>query len=219
MPKIENPLQIKDLKIALKDLEKMVKYSDEKWRSWLINWNNSRKSWNNIPIEWGGVFHMRPREAWANWLFCACSKKAFWIDVIFRESEDWDWLIVDKESWWFIITEHVAAMNFPWWKKIETGEDRIISAIEHKIKKWEKYAENKFLIVFSEGAWKWYPNKVAKAISGKHNFQWIYCISLLEISKDGSYSYSISQFLVEYAPTYCITINSDFSDWKVEKIQ
>lgn len=209
---------VKDLKIILKDLEPMVRWWDKHWRLWLTNWNNLKKKTDNIPIEGWWEFNLRYREAWANWLLCVTLRYAHDLDLTFGEYKNTDWIIVDRKSDSFVITEHVAAMNFTEQDKKEKGEEKVISAINKKISKGKEYANWKFLVVLSEGMWKRYPNKVAKAIKDKHNFKWIYCIWLITWS-DNKYIYSVSQFIWDNAPTYTIEINSDFTDRKIKKIQ
>ncbi|EKD44221.1 MAG: hypothetical protein ACD_71C00209G0003 [uncultured bacterium (gcode 4)] len=214
---MNNRLQIKDFKIALKDFERIVKTCDKYWRSWLINGNNLEKKTDNIPIEWGWYFCMRYRESWANWLLCAVFQN-IGINVTFAESNIGDWIILDKNTGIWIITEHVAAMDFNNGKTLPKWEERIIQAIKEKIKKGEEYARGKRLVVFLDGADKWYPDKVWKVITSTHNFESIYCVWLLVGNNDG-YTYSISQFSDNHSPTYLVHINSDFTNWRVERIQ
>lgn len=209
---------IKDLKIALKDLEPMVRWWDKHWRLWLKNWNNLIKKTDKIPIEGWWEFNLRYRETWANRLLCVTLRYAHNLDLTFGEYQDTDWIIIDRKSGSFVITEHVAAMNFTEQDENQKWEGKVISAINHKISKGKEYVNWKFLVVFSDGMGKRYPNKVAKTVKDKHHFKWIYCIWLIT-GDNNKYVYSISQLLWDNAPTYTIEINSDFTDRKIKKIQ
>lgn len=64
----------------------------------------------------------------------------------------------------------------------------------------------------------WYPNKVGKAIAGTHAFEAVYCVGLLTCD-DSGYVYSVTQFDDQHSPTWRVSVNEDFTDWKVEQIQ
>ena len=63
--------QIKDLKIALKDMEPMVR--------------NPKFLHNGRDIQ---NFSLRPREVWANWLLCAVMQKIHGTNMTFIEDKD-----------------------------------------------------------------------------------------------------------------------------------
>lgn len=211
-----NNRQIKDFKIALKDFEAIIKSVDNKWRLWLIDGNNLKQS-GKIPIEWGWEFNMRYREAWANRLLCVVLQKIDWMERTFWEDEA-DWYILNKNNNYYIRTEHVVAMDFPKGKKLPQGEQRVLSAIEHKVKKGEDYAKGKHLVVFMDGSGVRYPSKVSKDIYWKHHFKGIYCVSLKSISNN-EYQYYVTNFGDNNSITHLVDINFDFTDWKVTKIQ
>src|SRR3989344_2728535 len=168
--------QIKDLMIALKDMEPMVK--------------NPKFLWNGRDMP---NFSLRPREAWANWLICAVLQYLHGDRITFAEDNDGDGIILDKVTGVWIPTEHVSALDTHSGSKLSNGETRIINAIMIKVDKGPEYAKGKNLIVFFDGAGVWYRNKVREAINGKHNFNMIYAVGLLESGKNG-YSYSVTEF-------------------------
>lgn len=209
---------VKDFKELLKDFEPIVTGADNRGRLWLHGGNNSEKKIDGILVKGGGkTFNLRYREAWANWLICVVLRHVHGDNITFTDDEDGDGNIYNKTNEEYIITEHVAAMDFPG-KKLPKGEDRVIQAIEHKIKKGEKYAAGKHLIVFMDGADLWYPNKVGRQIAGKHNFQTIFCVALITGGTSG-YKYGVTQFFSDHSPCWEVSINADFTDWEVIKIQ
>jgi len=194
---------IKDLKIALRDFEPMVK--------------NPKYLWNGRDIQ---NFSLRPREAWANWLICAVLRHMYKRDITFMEDTKGDGFIVDKERKIIVPTEHVSALNIPKGKKLPNGEQRVIDAINLKIAKGPDYARNKLLVAFFDGAGKFFRNKIRKAIFGRHNFEAVFCVGLLNSGK-GGYSYSVSEFRDSFGDqsiTHIVEINGDFTDWKVSQI-
>ena len=193
--------QIKDMAIALKDMEPMVK--DPRF---LIN---GRDILN---------FSLRPREAWANWLICSVLQKLHGEDITFAEDTEGDGIILDQRTGLYVTTEHVSALEIPESKKvIPKGEDRIIEAINHKIKRGPDYAKNKSLIVFFDGAGEWYRNKVREGINGRHNFDSVYAVGLLISDEDG-YTYSVTQFFEKHSVSFKVQIDDDFTSWSVEQI-
>lgn len=191
---------IKDLKVALKDFEPMVK--------------NPKHLWNGRDIQ---NLSLRPREAWANWLLCAVLQKLHGARITFAEDKDGDGLIVDKNTGAAMLTEHVSALEIPRGKKLPKGEQRIIDAMNKKIARGPGYAEGKWLVVFFDGAGKFYRNKIREAIKGRHRFSAIYCIGLLT-SGPGGYTYAITEFKDSHGDksiTFKIEINGDFTEWKI----
>jgi len=194
---------IKDLKIALKDFEPMVK--------------NPQFLWNGRDIK---NFSLRPREAWANWLICVVLRHMHKRDITFMEDRKGDGFIIDKERKIIVPTEHVSALNIPKGKKLPNGEQRVIDAINLKIGKGSDYAKNKLLVAFFDGAGKFFRNKIRKAIFGKHNFEAVFCVGLLNSGKSG-YSYSVSEFRDSFGDqsiTHKVEINGEFTDWQIFQI-
>jgi hypothetical protein len=77
------------------------------------------------------------------------------------------------------------------------------------------------LIVFPEGnGGEWKPNRVARSIEGKHQFDGVWVVQLNGV-KDGKYEYGVARLTMETgdAPTWVIKISSAFDDWTVEQIQ
>lgn len=207
-----NTKVIKDFKVALKDFEPMIKNNFTKL------FLNGREFDN---------FSLIPREAWANWLLCAALSEVSGKDITFAEDKKGDGLIIVKDTFEVIPTEHVSALENKH-NPQPKGENRIINAINEKIKKSEDfakkgidYAKGKWLVVFFDGAEKFYRNKIRESIKGKHNFGSVFCIGLLTI-QDGAYSYLITEFRDSYgdqSKSFKICINKDFTNWKVERIK
>lgn len=194
---------IKDLKIALKDFEPMVK--------------DPKHLWNGRDIK---NFSLRPREAWANWLVCGVLRYMHKRDITFMEDDKGDGFIVDKEKRIIVPTEHVSALNIPKGKNLPSGEQRIINAVNLKIAKGANYAKNKLLVVFFDGAGEFFRNKIREAIFGKHNFEAVFCAGLLNSGADG-YSYSVTEFRDSFgnqSVTHKVEINGDFTDWRISQI-
>lgn len=195
---------IKDFKIILKDFEPMVREPVK----WLLNGRD-------IPN-----FSLRPREAWANWLLCVVLRKIHGEHITFAEDIKYDGIIVNKNTGELIITEHVSALENVH-NPQPKGEERVINAINKKIEKGSEYAKNKWLIVFFDGAEKFYRNKIRESIKGKHNFGAVYCIGLLNSGENG-YSYSVTEFKEsssDRSVTFKVDINADFTDWCIEQIK
>jgi hypothetical protein len=213
--------QISDLRIALKELEKMVKGRDKKGRLFLIDGNNNPGKTGVIPIIDGTEFKMRYREAWANWLFCAVLNFVSEGDFTFQEDGSGDGIIVNRKNGHWFLVEHVSAMTYDKGQQLPKGEARVLWAINKKIEKDRKnpgYADRKTLIVFLDGAEKWYPNRVGRAIAGTHNFSAVYCIGLWS-SESNMYRYTVSDLRPHHSPTYSVEINDDFTDWTVSQLQ
>lgn len=194
---------IKDLKIALKDFEPMVK--------------DPKHLWNGRDIK---NFSLRPREAWANWLICVVLRKMHKRDITFMEDDKGDGFIVDKDKKIVVPTEHVSALDIPKGKKLPKGEQRIIDAINLKISKGSSYAKGKLLVVFFDGAGEFFRKQIRASIFRKHNFEAVFCVGLLNSSKDG-YSYIVTEFRDSFGNqsiTHKIEINGDFTDWNISQI-
>jgi hypothetical protein len=198
---MEKRQQVKDLHIVLKDFEPMVK--DPRFL------RNGRK----IPN-----FSVLPREAWANWLLCVVLRDFFKRDIVFAEDDKTDGVIFDKDIKQWFFTEHVSALQTPGPHAILKGEDRVLHAIQLKIDRGLKYAKNKRLVVFIEDAGTWYPNRVARAINGKHGFDAVYCIGVSLITNKG-YTYFVTQLDHVVSPAWEVFIKDDFSDWSIKRIQ
>lgn len=199
----KNKKLIKDFKIALKDLEPLVK--------------DPRFLWKGREL---GNFSLRPREVWGNWLVCVVLRKIHGRDITFMDDDNGDGFIVDKEKGVIVQTEHVCALEIPEGKKWPTGENRVIDAINLKIGKGSEYAAGKVLIVFFDGAGRFYRNKIRESIYGKHNFEAVFCVGLLE-SNDDSYSYAVTEFRNSFGDksrTFEVSINKDFNYWTVTPI-
>ncbi|OGN06898.1 MAG: hypothetical protein A2750_03020 [Candidatus Yanofskybacteria bacterium RIFCSPHIGHO2_01_FULL_45_42] len=194
---------IKDFKIALRDLELMVK--------------NPAHLWNGRDLK---NFSLRPREAWANWLICVVLRHMHKRDITFMEDDKGDGFIVDKERIIIVPTEHVSALNIPKGKKLPSGEQRVIDAIDLKIAKGIEYAKGKLLVVFFDGAGEFYRNRIRESIFGRHSFEAVFCVGLLDSSEKG-YSYSVTEFRDSFGDqsvTHKVEISGDFIDWKISQV-
>jgi len=206
--KIKNRIQqevrmVKDLRMVLKDFESIVR--DPKWL------------WSGRRIQ---NFNLLPREAWGNWLVSVVLHKTSGRDVTFADSGKGDGFIVDKDIKKTFPTEHVSALDIPKGKKLPEGEQRVINAINQKIRKGPNYARGKILVVFFDGAGKFFRNKIREAIFGKHNFEAVFCVGLLT-SDNAGYSYSVTEFRNAFGNqsiTHKVEINNSFTDWRVLKI-
>ncbi len=213
--------QIKDLRVALKQFEPILKTRDSKGRHFLIDGNNSPQQAGVIPLTDGTVFKMRYREAWANLLFCFVLNFIEKQDYTFQEDAQGDGIIVNRNTENWFLVEHVSAMDYPKGKILPKGEERVIWAINKKIEKDQKkagYAKDKTLIVFLDGAEKWYPNRVGRGVAGKHNFARVYCIGLCS-SKEVEYRYSVSDLRAAHSPTYIVEIHDDFNNCDIYQVQ
>lgn len=194
---------VKDLRIALKDFEPMVK--------------NPQFLWNGREIK---NFSLRPREAWANWLVCAVLRKMHGREITFMEDNAGDGFIIDKDLKLAFQTEHVSALDVPKGRKLHSGEQRVIDAINLKIAKGHDYAREKLLVVFFDGAGQFFRSKIRENIFGKHNFEAVFCVGLLDSSVNG-YSYSVTEFRDSFGDqsvTHKVDINGDFTDWHITQI-
>lgn len=194
---------IKDLRVALKDFEPMVK--------------DPKHLWNGRDIQ---NFSLRPREAWANWLVSAVLSKLQQRSITFMEDDVGDGYIFDREKRGIFPTEHVSALNIPKAKKLPSGERRMIDAINTKIDRGAEYAQNKILVVFSDGAGEFYRNKIRENIYVRHNFEAVFCVVLLDSGPSG-YSYIVTEFrnsFGEQSISHKVEINSDFTDWTVTQV-
>lgn len=214
-------LQIKDLRAALKDLEWMFKGADKKGRLFLIDGNNSPGEAGVIPVAGGGTFRMRYREVCGNWLLCAVLSFALGEDYTFQDDPEGDGVLVNRTTSTGFLVEHVSAMDYPKGRTLPVGDDRAIWAVQKKIQKSKKnsgYAEGKILLVFMDGAGKWWPNKVGRAIAETHDFLHVFCVALLN-AEGGIYKYSVSQLVKDHSPTFVVEINQGFTDYKVYQVQ
>lgn len=194
---------VKDLKIALKDFEPMVK--DPKWL------------WSGRRIE---NFNLLPREAWGNWLTSVVLRKMHDRDITFADSDEGDGFIVDKSLKSIFPTEHVSALDIPEGRKWPSGEQRAIEAINLKIAKGHEYARGKILVAFFDGAGEFFRSKIREAIFRKHNFEAVFCVGFLTSDNTG-YAYSVTEFRDSFEDrsiTHKVDINNDFMDYCVLKI-
>lgn len=194
--------QIKDFKVALKDMEPYVKDA---------NYLIKGREFTN--------FSLRPREAWANWLVCVVLRKFYGDAITFAEDTIGDGFLVDKKNNIAIPTEHVSALENPH-NKQPKGETRVIEAINKKIKRGPDYAQGKILVVFFDGAEEFLRSKIRESIKGRHNFISIFCVGLLTVDENG-YGYVVTEFREEYGDkslSFKVQINSDFTNWEVSQI-
>ena len=173
--------------------------------------NRPRKRVNSI---------LRPRELLANILICAAGN----FDdprnrlTVCTDPSGGDGLVFNERHGGYMTTEHVFVPSKADDK--ETVESRILFAVEHKNKKGSSYASGKDLVVFSEAKGWWKPNVVARKIAGRHDFETVWVIHL-EHAGDAGYSYCVAWLEATHgnAPCWRVSINGDFTDWQVQRIQ
>ena len=188
-----------NLKICLKEMEPHIKNVKPLW--------NGRDSKN---------FSLRAREIWSLWLICAVVRTTTNKQVTFCEDNDRDGILVDMDADEWIKVENVSAMNFPN-TNLPLGEERIINAIEDKIKSC--IVQNDLvLVVFFDGAKLFFPNKIAKAVYGRHNFINIYLVGLVS-QENNKYLYSVSELFPDFAEVHLIEINENWTNYTVQKYQ
>jgi hypothetical protein len=195
--------QISNLKNVLKDIEPYVK--DPQFLT-------QGKRFKN--------FDMLVREAWANFLLCVVLNEITNHDYTYREDPGGDGIIFNKTDKTSFFVEHVCAMDFPAGKKLPAGEDRVIWAIDHKIKRGKDYAKDKSLVVFFDGAGWFRRDKIRENIYHRHDFKVIFIIGLLDTNS--GYSYSVTEYRNSFGDksiTHKVSINDDFTDWSVEQVK
>ncbi len=216
--------QISSLRACLKELEPMVKERDAKGRLYLLNGSNAIKKIDAIPVMDDTVFNMRYREAWANWLLCAVFNYQYNADFTFQEMPEntiGDGIIFDKLTKKRLVVEHICAIDLDNGPKLARGTKRIHNAINKKFDKDKNnpgYANGKCLVVFTDGVGIWYPNKIGNEMNHNHKFIAVYCISMISFETN-VLTYSVSEFKRGDSPTYSVTINEDFTNWEVRKLQ
>lgn len=192
---------IKDLKIALKDLEKYVKTPDFL--------RKGRKFTN---------FSLLPREAWANWLVCVFGNSQTGGNLTFGEDpENGDGIILDsKNREKYVLTEHVFITDLDQGNASEVIVNRIFS----KFRKGKEYGKGRTLIVFCEMKGTVFPSDVRRAIYKQNTFDNIYLI-VLESSESDGYSYFITPLITNspHLTLHRIRINDEFKEWSVELIE
>lgn len=196
--------RIRDLRIALKDLEPRVK--DPRF------------------LRVGRVFtnfNLRPREVLANWLLCVVGNYQNGNeDLTFSDDPTGgDGIILNQADGRYMATEHVFIPP-PQPNSTDGVEDLIVQKIEHKMRKGVAYARGKHLIVFSEAVGLWYPNRVARRIAGQHEFASVWVVAL-ERGDEIGFQYSVACPVAgpEDSPAWRVSINADFTDWEVERVQ
>lgn len=192
---------VKDLQIALKDIEPHVRRVEPLW--------------NGPPFE---NFSLRAREIWSLWLLCAVMGRVNGKRVTFCEDDERDGILVDLDADNWIKVENVAVMKFGDREPLQ-GEQGIIEAIQKKIDKGEQYAKGLILTVFYDGIGEMYVNRVAKHFAGKHHFEKIYLIGLITDNGGAQYSYVVNDLYEHDASIYRIDISPDFLSWEVTQIQ
>lgn len=195
-----NAKVIKDFRVALKDMEPMVKDPGFLRRG------------RKIPN-----FNMLPREAWANWLLCTVYRHLHGETVTFAEDEKGDGILIDQVNGICVPIEHVSALQVPSKRPLPTGDQAVIDAVLKKAARGEEYARGKLLLVFFEGVGKFTRQNIREAIHGKHSFVKVYSVGLLTCDDNG-YSYAVTEYNDGHSQTFIVTITPDFDSWTVEQI-
>lgn len=195
--------QIKNLNIAMKDLEPYVK--NPKFLTQGVRLQN---------------FNMLVREAWANILLCTVLRKITGHDYTFQEEMNGDGIIFNNTDSTSFGVEHVCAMDYPAGRKLPQGDARIIWAIDHKIARGADYAKDKALVVFFDGAGMFTRQNIRENICGRHGFKAVFIIGLLEVV-DSKYSYLVTEFRDSFGDkslSHRVEIDKDFKGWAITQI-
>lgn len=171
---------------------------------------NTKELWNGKPIEGLGL---RPREALVNWLHCAVLQH-LGADVTFGEDYIGDGILIDRKTATVMPTEHVSALFVDSAPSNLPPQERIIAAINKKIKKGKDYGKGKILMVLADGRGPVNPEQIMRTV-GPHHFESIVLIALRNIEDPVAYT------LVDmvHDKSYVVQFNPDFSDWDVEEIR
>ncbi len=158
-------------------------------------------------------------EMWGNWLLCAYLRRYFSSEITFADDGNGDGTVFNRKTQEGFRTEHVCALDNPNAREIlPLGDQRIIEKINLKINKNYSDADKLALVVFFDGAMKWYRNKIREAIKGKSKFGIIYLIGLLTKDERGL-MYTLTELHENTSFTFKIHINSDFTHWSVSKLE
>jgi hypothetical protein len=200
--------RFKSLKVALKELEPFIR--------------NGEHLQTGKPFKrFGGL---RSRELLANWLLCVAfnydcrspDRLTFTSDPL-----GGDGILYDTESDTSFPTEHVLVPAVRGGKAVDV-EALILKAIDRKRKKgWAAYASGKTLVVFlNAGGGVWHPNRVAKRVPDPLHFAVVWVVGLHHVEA-GRYVYGVTQLDLSdgSAPTWLVSIGTDFCTWSIERIQ
>lgn len=195
--------QLKDLAVGLKELEPHIRHG----RSLQVH-----PEFKSIK--------QRPRELLANWLLCAvgCAERGKETLVISEDPLGGDGLIVDRETVDQMFTEHVYVRPTP---DADFGA-LAIEALEHKVRKGRSYARGRTLVILSEATGMWFPNRVARQITGTHEFKGVWAIHLDAASiAEERYAYFVAELDASAgnAPVWQVSLAEDFGAWAVHRVQ
>lgn len=201
--------RLKDLKVALEELEPFVR--------------NGRHLKSGRPF--ASMNDMRSRELLGNWLVCAVGNFENGDDDLTIGSSPnivgGDGLVVSRrDENRLMVMEHVYV-------PVEVGanggsiEAAVAKAEADKATKGTPYAKGKSLVVFSEMHGKWYPNRAAKAVADTHAFEEVWAYHLLRDRPVDTYAYGVSLLDVTKgdAPAWIVEIDPNFDGWRVIRIQ
>lgn len=164
-----------------------------------------------------GNFSLRPREVLGNWLVCAAvNHERNDEQVTFTtDPTGGDGLLIDTGAGKTFYTEHVFVRKQPD-DCDDDVEALIANAVAHKSKHGRAYGSGKVLVIFSEATGRWFPNRVAREITGVHPFSQIWVLHLKGVVHD-KYTYLVSLLDISGgdAPVWRIRISPDFSSWNV----
>lgn len=172
--------------------------------------------WNGRPFR---DFSLRAREFWSLWLLCSVMNSVHQKSFTFFEDDRRDGILVDFDAEDWIHVENKAVMTFNNVKPPH-GERGIIDEIQKSIDKaGEQYQRGVILTIFYDGVGEMYANRVARHFYGRHSYEGIYLIGLINDHGGQQYSYSVSELYDQDSSIYRIDIAPDFSSWKVTQIQ
>lgn len=168
---------------------------------------------------------MRSREALANWLICVVANHVSQSEAFFFTSDPTggDGVIQNAQTGRTWLMEHVLVPKRRSTSGSDAGkvEDALLNAVAAKQNKGgNAYASGKQLVVFlNVDAESWSPNFVAKGLSRPLMFDQVWVVGLQ--SPKFGYEYSVSKLDPGsgLAEVWLVQISTDFSKWKIERIQ
>jgi hypothetical protein len=202
--------QFKSLEVALKELDRFVR------KPQLLLTGRGFRIFGD----------MRPREAWANWLFCAALNEDRADGRSFTYCSDplgGDGLIVDISTGDAVAqTEHVMVPS-PRSRDTADLKTLILKAVESKRDNGEAYACGKTLVVFLNADVankRWHPNEVARQLPDPLYFKDVWVVGFEQVDEEG-YVYQVVHLDASKgnAPIMHVRVAKDFTSWTATRVQ